>query len=76
MSQISSKRSSTSYILPENFFENLLILEMQLKREFTMETLQEVIGLYTVKLQRLTFRSQSNTMKVQRILNTEITKIE
>jgi hypothetical protein len=48
MSQASSKRSSRTIVLPDNFWENLLILEMQLKREFTMEILQEIVGLYTV----------------------------
>jgi hypothetical protein len=47
MTYISSPRNKVA-ALPDNFFENLLVSEMQLKQEFTMETLQEVIGLYTV----------------------------
>jgi hypothetical protein len=51
MSEASSRRSSRNIkTLSENFFENLLILEMKLKREFAMDTLQEIVNLYTVKI--------------------------
>jgi hypothetical protein len=35
--------------LPENFFEKVLDLELKLKREFTMDTLQELVNLYSVR---------------------------
>jgi hypothetical protein len=34
--------------LPENFFEKVLDIELKLKREFTMNTLQELVNLYSV----------------------------
>ena len=34
--------------LPEDFFEKVLDLELKLKREFTMGTLQELVNLYSV----------------------------
>jgi hypothetical protein len=50
MSQSSySRRSSKkSKQLPENFFETLLVKEMNLKNSFSIDNLQEVIALYTV----------------------------
>jgi hypothetical protein len=41
--------------LPENFFEKVLDLELQLKREFMMESLQELVNLYSVMLFFLKF---------------------
>ncbi len=37
-----------SKFLPMNFFEKVLELDMRLKREFTMESLQELVNLYSV----------------------------
>jgi hypothetical protein len=35
--------------LPEGFFEKVLDLELKLKREFQMQTLQELVSFYSVK---------------------------
>lgn len=35
--------------LPDNFFEKVLDLELKLKREFTMASLQELVNLYSVR---------------------------
>ena len=34
--------------LPENFFEKLIDLELKIKKEFSMEMLEELILLYSV----------------------------
>ncbi len=34
--------------LTEDYYEKLLMTEMKLKKDFSMETLQEVVALYTV----------------------------
>jgi hypothetical protein len=34
--------------LPCNFFEQIIDLELKLKREFTMDTLKELVNLYSV----------------------------
>ncbi len=41
-------KRKNSKTLPDNFFENVLDLELRLKREFTMESLQEIVNLYSV----------------------------
>lgn len=41
---ISSKKKN----LPSNFFERLLILEMELEDNFSLQTLNELISLYSV----------------------------
>ena len=43
-------RKSSKRVLPENFFEKVLDLELKIKREFQMDTLQELVNLYTVNL--------------------------
>ena len=42
--------------LPENFFEKILDLELKLKREFTIETLQELVNLYSVMIIKISYR--------------------
>jgi hypothetical protein len=39
--------------LPDNFFEKVLDLELHLKREFSMNTLQELVNLYSVIIIKL-----------------------
>ena len=36
--------------LTEEFYEQLILTEMRLKKDFSMESLQEVVNLYTVKI--------------------------
>jgi hypothetical protein len=43
-----SQRYKTIQKLPKNFFEQILELELKLKREFSLEHLQEIIQLYSV----------------------------
>lgn len=37
--------------LPENFFEKVLDYELNLKRSFTMNTLQELVNLYSTAIE-------------------------
>jgi hypothetical protein len=36
--------------LPESFFEKVLDLELKLKRDFQMQTLQELVSFYSVNI--------------------------
>lgn len=60
--------------LPENFHEKLLDLELKLKREFTMPCLQELVNYYSVIFDN--FRWLLNIMKVLKMQNIKITKID
>lgn len=42
------KKRKMSKTLPENFFENILELEIKLKRDFAITTLKELIYMYSV----------------------------
>jgi hypothetical protein len=55
------RRSSKS--LPPNFFERVLDLELKLKRDFSMESLQELVNMFSV-IHFNNFRWQLNIMKV------------
>jgi hypothetical protein len=61
--------------LPENFFEKVLDLELKLKRDFQMHTLQELVSFYSV-IYNLTPRQQLNTTKAKKIINTKTTKVD
>jgi hypothetical protein len=43
-------RKASKCVLPENFYEKILDLELKINREFQMDTLQELVNLYTVNL--------------------------
>jgi len=43
-----SQRYKTIQKLPKDFFEQILELELKLKREFSLDHLQEIIQLYSV----------------------------
>lgn len=42
------KLSSKKKTLPSNFFERLLILEMEVEDNFSLQTMNELISLYSV----------------------------
>ena len=55
-SKVSVIHKRASKNLPDNFFEKILDLELKLKREFTIETLQELVNLYSVIIIKISYR--------------------
>ena len=49
ISQEKTSKKKRIKALTEEFYEQLIMTEMRLKKEFSMECLQEVVNLYTVK---------------------------
>ena len=50
-STISSRRSSAAHkmkSLPSDFFEKILLLEMEIEEDFSLEAMNQLISLYSV----------------------------
>lgn len=50
-STVSSQKSSASRkrkSLPSDFFEKILLLEMEIEEDFSLDTMNELIALYSV----------------------------